>query len=84
MISEFQLIEAKKIVDQNFDYFLSYINTIAKSFGWRYGQALYNFLDMVKPDLASEIVGTHLDPFYKDNNSSLEKIIEFLRLRWNE
>lgn len=33
---------------------------------YRMGQAYYNVLDNVRPDLASRIVGTHIDPFHRD------------------
>jgi hypothetical protein len=31
---------------------------------WRYGQVLFNALYEVDPDLANEIRGTEIDPFY--------------------
>jgi hypothetical protein len=33
----------------------------------RYGQAAYNALHEFRPELAREIVGTTLDPFYNDD-----------------
>ena len=31
---------------------------------WRYGQILYNVLSEYRPDLAKQVDGTSLDPFY--------------------
>ena len=33
---------------------------------WRIGQAYFNVLDEVRPDLANSIRGTVHDPFYRD------------------
>ena len=39
----------------------------AETYGWREGQAAFNALHEVDPDLANEIRGTRLDPFYRDD-----------------
>lgn len=31
---------------------------------YRYGQAIYNYLATVRPDVASQVVGTPSDPYY--------------------
>ena len=35
--------------------------------GLRYGQACYNVLSEMYPDIADKVRGTDLDPFYNDN-----------------
>lgn len=42
----------------------------------RAGQALFNALLLVRPDLAEEIRGTDLDPFY--DNKKIKKCLEWL------
>ena len=37
-----------------------------KTYGWREGQAAFNALHEIDPDLANEIRGTRLDPFHQD------------------
>lgn len=34
---------------------------------WRQGQALFNLLHDVRPELARELSGSLIDPFYNDN-----------------
>lgn len=36
---------------------------------WRKGQIAFNFVDMVRPDIANSVRGDHkLDPFHRDEN----------------
>lgn len=37
---------------------------------WRYGQTVMNVLAVARPDLADEIWGGELDPFYDDTRLS--------------
>lgn len=37
---------------------------LARHKTWRAGQALFNAIDLVRPDLADQIRGTDLDPFH--------------------
>ena len=46
----------------------------------RLGQAVSNFLAMVRPDIASELIGTILDPYYKDSVSP--EVWEFIHHKW--
>jgi hypothetical protein len=41
---------------------------------WRLGQAYFNFLAQDYPELAKEIAGTDIDPFYVD-----DRINDFLK-----
>jgi len=42
---------------------------------WRMGQRLFNTLNLTNQDLANEIRGTRLDPFY---NNSAEENLDFV------
>ena len=46
----------------------------------RLGQAVSNFLAMVRPDIASELIGTTLDPYYEDYVSA--EVWEFIHQKW--
>jgi hypothetical protein len=46
----------------------------------RLGQAVSNFLAMVRPDIASELIGTILDPYYEDFVSP--EVWEFIHQKW--
>lgn len=46
----------------------------------RYGQALYNYLAKVRPDIAGEIMGTSVDPFHRTSVS--DEVWTFIRSRW--
>lgn len=48
--------------------------------GWRLGQAVYNRLHEIRPDIANKIVGTPLDPYYK--NSVTTETWEFIHQNW--
>jgi hypothetical protein len=47
---------------------------------FRQGQSLYNFLHMVRPELAKAIVDSEMDPFYKDSN--INRCLDFLMQNW--
>lgn len=46
----------------------------------RKGQAFFNELLVVRPDLADKVRGTPLDPFYQD--SRLEEFLLFVARNW--
>lgn len=48
--------------------------------GWRLGQAVFNRLAQVRPDIANKLRGTLLDPFYK--NSVSTETWEFIHKNW--
>lgn len=48
--------------------------------GERRGQAYYNVLEAVRPDLANKVVGTDADPFYSDN--CLPLFFEVINREW--
>lgn len=46
---------------------------------WRKGQAYFNYLYQLHPDVADKIRGTEFDPFYADHkNNPEEEINKFL------
>lgn len=51
----------------------------------RYGQALFNTLQGVKPELAEKIRGGRLDPFYCKNPTDkvVEWFIEYIEIQWD-
>jgi hypothetical protein len=54
---------------------------------WRYGQALFNILLDVRPDLAEQVRGTDKDPFYALGNTNDPRLIafgEFVNAHWND
>lgn len=55
---------------------------LAKPASWRKGQAAFNGLLQVRPDLAELVRGGILDPFHDDNR--LPDFEVWLRARWQE
>lgn len=53
---------------------------------WRLGQALFNHLDDVRPDLADAIRGTDNDPFYAESftDPRYDAAIQFIERMWFE
>ena len=51
---------------------------IARS--WRSGQAAFNTLHEVRPDLSERVRGTGLDPFYRDER--LKEFYDFVEANW--
>lgn len=53
---------------------------------WRYGQSAFNTLHEVRPELANQVVGTDLDPFYiEDIDRDLfrwRKFVNFVQENW--
>lgn len=47
---------------------------------YRFGQAVYNRLVQVRPDIANKLVGTELDPYYK--TSVTTNVWEFIHSNW--
>lgn len=47
---------------------------------YRFGQAVYNKLNEVRPDIASKLVGTDLDPYYK--RAVVDQVWEFIHKNW--
>lgn len=47
---------------------------------WRKGQAYFNTLYFVNPQLADKVRGTLLDPFYKDDN--IRAFMDWLINNW--
>lgn len=45
---------------------------------WRYGQTLFNVLHEGWPELANEIHGTEIDPFYTTDDETIAQFYEWL------
>lgn len=58
---------------------------LAQNPRWRYGQALFNTLDNIRPDLSEKVRGTNFDPFHAhgEHDPRLVKFGEFLAAHWS-
>lgn len=60
----------------------------ARKTGERYGQALFNHLCEVRPELSEKVRATGIDPFFltgpQDNPQKWDEFIEFIETRWRE
>jgi hypothetical protein len=54
------------LTQKELEILLRFSNWAHKTFEWRFGQALFNGLDIMFPATAEEIRGKDLDPFYRD------------------
>ena len=64
-----------------YDYFLIIVaSETKKNRNMRYGQVWGNMLSVYRSELAHEINGTPLDPFYQSDVA--EETHEFVRGRW--
>lgn len=56
----------------------------ARKLGLRYGQAMFNHLNEIRPDLADAIRATDRDPYNTDEPSDpvWDKFISFLEANW--
>ncbi len=58
----------------------------------RYGQAMFNHLHEVQPELAEKVRGTEMDPFYcssgsvkdliRPNDSRWDRFVQFIETNW--
>jgi hypothetical protein len=63
------------------DYLADVEEKLAMSPGLRLGQTYFNVLFDRRPDIASEIAGTVIDPFYSD--AIIPEFIEEVEHRWS-
>lgn len=51
---------------------------------WRYGQAMFNHLATVRPDLSEQVRGTDRDPFFVEDltNPAWDKFVTFIETNW--
>lgn len=56
----------------------------AKKTNERHGQAMFNHLFEIRPDLANEVRGTDKDPFHiiKSSHPNWARFVEFIESRW--
>lgn len=71
-------------MDSLHDFYYS-AQKIAALYGQRYGQALFNRLCEVRPELAEQVRATDMDPFYvtMPQDPRLLRFIEFIEANWN-
>lgn len=66
----------------NYEDFLALVDKYEKSVkDWRYGQAYFNILSSVRPELAELIRGSMYDPFHKDEVS--QQIHTYVKSKWD-
>lgn len=56
----------------------------ARSKRERYGQAMFNHLVIVRPDLSERVRGTDMDPFYVEQLShpDWDRFVKFIETNW--
>lgn len=54
----------------------------------RYGQAMFNHLVEIRPDLAEKIRGTNMDPFFcnrpNDPSGKFDRFVQFIEENWRK
>lgn len=66
-----------------YEKFILALPEVARYYEWRYGQALFNLLSKVRPELAEKIRGGQLDPFYRDLDGISPELWTLLQTEWN-
>lgn len=58
----------------------------ARGTGERYGQAMFNHLCDVRPDLSEQVRATDMDPFHVErlNDPRWDRFVTFLEANWNK
>jgi hypothetical protein len=52
---------------------------------WRYGQSLFNTLDLRYPSIADKVRGTDIDPYYaSDDSQVITKFFEYVSKELNK
>jgi hypothetical protein len=68
--------------------YFEYLAEVTRAYGvhpsWRWGQALFNVLEMVRPELASLVRGSEIDPYFvtAQNDDYRERVIRFYNFLW--
>jgi hypothetical protein len=75
---------SQRIVDTFSDFVsaISEYDNKRKPAHWRTGQAAFNLLNVVRPDLADMVRGNDFDPFHNDNNLPL--FYDFVMRHWDD
>jgi hypothetical protein len=69
------------------DEFYKKARMVRRKTGWRYGQALFNTLLEVRPDLAEQVRGTDKDPFFSYGGIGDPRLYafgDFINENWNK
>jgi len=64
------------------DYTAAVERAVAAYPNWRVGQAAFNVLSQMRPDLVLQIQGTNLDPFF--DTRLLPKFYDWVQQHWGE
>ena len=66
-----------KISECTYPYFLKVVSeTLPRELGIRYGQHYFNILNVIRPEVAKALRGSHLDPFHRSEVSpDVEKFV---------
>jgi len=58
--------------------------TFARPNRYRYGQVMFNYLELVRPDLAEQVRATDMDPFYCESpkDPQFDRFIQFIETNW--
>lgn len=66
------------------DYWKGVLAYAEKHPAQRYGQAAFNYLDQVRPDLSGQVRGSTVDPFYvsASDHPVMVNFSAFLQLNW--
>lgn len=62
--------------------FYSDIRIRAAQHNERFGQAAFNHLALVRPDLSEKVRGTDMDPYYSENGGRWNKFVQFIETNW--
>jgi hypothetical protein len=68
------------------DKFLNLVDTFRlQNPQWRYGQSLFNTLDLRYPSIADKVRGTDIDPYYaSDDSQVITKFFEYVSKELNK
>lgn len=68
--------------NMRYDEFLQCVDMRTRETKERWGQAFFNALVEVRPELAAEIRGKEIDPFYYDKGYQTARAIRYVGSRW--
>ena len=66
-----------------YNKFIATVPEIARFYEWRYGQALFNALTKIRPQLAEKVRGSRIDPFYRESGEIAPELFSMLENEWD-
>lgn len=69
-------------VDTFKGYLVAIFNAMSVYPDWRYGQAAFNVLSDFRPELASVVRCTTIDPYYVTKSEDLNDFFRWLKQNW--